>query len=272
MSLMRDRTIVMIHDAMNRFCALGYLRDYLLSVAMDRDALGLECHLQSGEARHYRLTSTEIANGGPDAVEFWLGTIERDIGGRIRSWALGNAMLAQQQGFHQNSFAQSQLQQNFYHKPPDPKTNEKAEELFMLVCGKEAFDMLNSGKPLPITGSQGTKYTLHKRSTYCVERVSDNARLCAIVPNVPLFDHLLGIKLMIEHDEQKFLETANVTQGLPWNQVWREMQNNIDANRAGIAQNGMRNSQLLQGMAEPQTGMPPFLTGVLDNPFGNFFS
>src|SRR3990167_4777600 len=81
-----------------------------------------------------------------------------------------------------------------------------------MTCGKKAFDTLKSGKPLPITGSQGTKYTLHKRASYCVERVSDNARLCAVVPGVPLWDHLLGIKLMIEHDEPKFLETANVAQ------------------------------------------------------------
>jgi hypothetical protein len=44
-----------------------------------------------------------------------------------------------------------------------------------------------------------------------VERPSDGAKLCAVVPGVPLWDHLLGIKLMVEHDEAKFLATANVS-------------------------------------------------------------
>jgi hypothetical protein len=30
---------------------------------------------------------------------------------------------------------------------------------------------------------------------------------------VPLWDHLLGIKLMVENDEPRFLKTANVSAG-----------------------------------------------------------
>lgn len=97
--------------------------------------------------------------------------------------------------------------------PPDPAADKRAKDLFRLVAGAEAFDTLNANRPLPITGSTGTRYTLHRRSTFCVERVEDGAKLCAVVPGVPLWDHLLGIKLMVEHDEPKFLETANVVLG-----------------------------------------------------------
>jgi len=91
------------------------------------------------------------------------------------------------------------------------EADAKAKELFKTVAGKQAFDTLDVGKPLPLKGSKGTEYTLHKRATFCVERPSDGARLCAVVPGVPLWDHLLGIKLMIENDEPKFLATANVS-------------------------------------------------------------
>ena len=110
-----------------------------------------------------------------------------------------------------NDFARQYLPSWDLSREKDATAQKKSEELFLLTCGKESFDTLNSGKPLPLTGSEGTKYTLHKRASYCVERVSDGARLCAVVPGVPLWDHPLGIKLMIEHDEPKFIETANVS-------------------------------------------------------------
>ncbi len=63
---------------------------------------------------------------------------------------------------------------------------------------------------LPLTGSAGGKYTLFPMMTYCVTRASDGARMCAVVPGVPMYDHLLGVKLTIEHDEPMFLKTANM--------------------------------------------------------------
>lgn len=97
----------------------------------------------------------------------------------------------------------------------DPAAEKKAEKLFIESAGKPAFDTLAAGKPLPLTGSSGGKYTLHKRASYCVERIKDRAKLCAVVPGVPLWDHLLGIKLMVENDEPRFLKTANVSGGEP---------------------------------------------------------
>ena len=90
-----------------------------------------------------------------------------------------------------------------------PEVEERAEALFKMICGEEAHRVLNRG-PLPITGSSGTQYTLHKRAQYCVER--DGVGFCAVVPNVPLWDHLLGIKLLVENDEPSFLKTAKTRQ------------------------------------------------------------
>lgn len=94
------------------------------------------------------------------------------------------------------------------------EADKKARELFKTTAGEAAYNALAAGKAIPIRGSQGTKYQLYPQATYCVERESDGARLCAVVPGVPLWDHLLGIKLMVEHDEPTFLATANVAAGI----------------------------------------------------------
>lgn len=270
---------LMIHEAMDRLRSRGYIRAYRLFHQLNSDDMKLECRLHSGEPLLYRLTGMELVNSDPDSIEFWLQTIEQDIRWRserlsrqgLRNCVSGsdswfqqqylqasfptNEMLAQQQALTSQQIAQNQaifyqgLRSNYLL--PDPKANEKAEELFMLACGKEAFDTLNSGRPLPVTGSKGTEYTLHKRSTYCVERVSDNARLCAVVPSVPLWDHLLGIKLMIEHDEPKFLETANVAQNFP-----AFNQNQLNA----LAQNVTANNGLLNRLRQ---ALQQFFGGVV---------
>lgn len=200
----------------------GYLRDWVWQHSLDSDAMFLDCGLWDGTSKCYVLTALEIANGDSG---FWMRTVERDIKGRRDNPAYSsmpnqNYPRQQQQNltsYYQhaamNSEQERMLREQFgsqFFAPIDIKADKKSEELFLMACGKEAFDTLNSGNPLPIIGSKGTKYTLHKRASYCVERVSDNAKLCAVVPGVPLWDHLLGIKLMIEHDEPKFLKTAHV--------------------------------------------------------------
>lgn len=94
--------------------------------------------------------------------------------------------------------------------PKRTKADKRAEELFLKVAGKQAHDQLNHGG-LKLTGSKKGKYTLHPKMTYCVTRDKDGAQMCAVVPGVPLYDHLLGIKVMIEQDEPMFVKTANVT-------------------------------------------------------------
>lgn len=101
----------------------------------------------------------------------------------------------------------------FISRDRDEEVNEadlKAIKLFKRVAGEEAYAALNKPQgSLTITSSHGTEYVMHKRYSYCVKRVRDKKSFCAQVPRVPLWDHLLGIKLMIEHDEPSFLKVAH---------------------------------------------------------------
>ncbi len=114
---------------------------------------------------------------------------------------------------YQNHHLEEILRDDDWGNPffSDSEADKKAEGLFRNVAGDVAWQRLSKKQSLPITGSLGTKYLLHKQVTYCVTRVSDKAKFCAVVPKVPLWDHLLGIKLMVEHDEPKFLKVANVS-------------------------------------------------------------
>lgn len=103
---------------------------------------------------------------------------------------------------------------------PDDKAEKKAKALFKRVAGGDALYKLNRGG-LPLKGSIGGEYVLHPKMTYCVDR-KDGAKLCAVVPNVPLYDHLLGIKVMIENDEPEFLRTANVAGVFSFPQEFRD--------------------------------------------------
>ena len=91
----------------------------------------------------------------------------------------------------------------------DSKAEATAEKLFK-ESAPAAYKALCKRGWAEIVGSLGTNYQLHKRATYCVENPSIGKKLCVVVPGVPLWDHLLGVKLMVEHDEPQFLKTANV--------------------------------------------------------------
>lgn len=169
--------------------------------------------------------------GGLNGLRFWLDTIERDLRNHFdeareyhRSMRAPSGLSINQQRINETyrrmmDAAELMIQPNIigwdemYRSPFTDDAEEKSKELFVAAAGNEAFQTLESGKPLPINGSEGTAYHLFKRASYCVERPHDGARLCAVVPNVPLWDHLLGIKLMVEHDEPTFLKTANVSGG-----------------------------------------------------------
>lgn len=98
-------------------------------------------------------------------------------------------------------------------KARDEEADQRAKDLFIMAAGRTAFNLLEGGGGLAITGSAGTAYELHKKASFCITRVKDGVRFCAVVPGVPLWDHLLGIKLMVEHDEPQFLKTANQSGG-----------------------------------------------------------
>ena len=93
----------------------------------------------------------------------------------------------------------------------DEAPTKKSSELFKMAVGDAAYDTLNKGGSILIKGSAGGKYMMRKSMAYCITRVQDGAGMCALVPGVPIWDHLLGIKLIIEHDEELFMATANVT-------------------------------------------------------------
>lgn len=90
------------------------------------------------------------------------------------------------------------------------KAEVRAKALFERVAGKDALAAVQ-GAGLHMTGSAGTAYVLHAKMAYCVTRVKDRAKMCAVVPGVPMYDHLLGIKMIVEHDEPEFVRTANVS-------------------------------------------------------------
>ena len=164
--------------------------------------------------REYRLTHHEIMMGGHDAVRHWLETIDHDVRARAGADWVTRRYEASTRMVVGTTWAGYVMDDLGYAPPHNPQADKRAADLFLLTAGKWAFDKLQKGEPLPLVGSQGTAYTLHKRASFCVERVRDGASLCAVVPGVPLWDHLLGIKLMIENDEPKFLKTANVARSL----------------------------------------------------------
>lgn len=236
-------------DVQARMSALvdaGILARWNFEQSETQDAYILWVELSDGECQRYILSGLELLQGGPEGFNFWLDTVERDI--RARSFYRNPMTGIGSTGgmdFARNMMACSSVAHIGFAPRTDPKAAAKAAELFRMACGKEAFDTLESGGALPITGSNGTAYTLHKRSSYCVERVSDGARLCAVVPGVPLYDHLLGIKLMIEHDEPKFLKTANVAAwSAPSGIYHAQLAANTQTMRVQVADQIMRYQQL----------------------------
>ncbi len=169
-----------------------------------------------GQTRTHEINLTELAMEPDHVAEIfrnWRRNVILDleayhapIAAQMDRQRQQQVAMMQQQMAGLQQWAQTQTQAN-------PEAEARSKELFISAAGKKAFDDLSAGKSIALTGSKGGKYTLHKRSSFCAERTSDGARLCAVVPGVPLWDHLLGIKLMIEHDELKFLKTANVSGG-----------------------------------------------------------
>lgn len=228
----------------------GLIVDY--EVRRSTDDRATELHLllpNSGEHSRlfFAIREEELEMGGLDALRFWLGTIERELVGRReeRRGMVGasaaapppyrgrgadfigyeeTAAIQRAQMENMNRMADVAALQAYRHGIAwvegftirsgfTEEADTKAKALFIAAAGEAAYQALESGQPIRITGSAGTDYLLFKRASFCVERPSDGARLCAVVPDVPLYDHLLGIKLMVEHDEPAFLATANVSGG-----------------------------------------------------------
>lgn len=217
----------------------GLVRRIETCMVPEHDRLRVSFVLRDGRERCHEISHSEIAMGGIPELRHWAETVERDLRHEVDPrrpsplqappWRSGTATemrLRQAEAEHHMSLHQrlvmerlridhsAWLGMDFATPQRDEKAEKRAADLFKMTAGEVAFRTLEAGSALPIKGSNGTKYRLYKRASFCVERVSDGARLCAVVPNVPLWDHLLGIKLMVENDELKFLETANVAGGV----------------------------------------------------------
>lgn len=172
----------------------------------------------------WEITAEEVVNGD---VAHWLSIVERDLqylaGHHQRrflqlpsSYSIRYSMREAREAWPELPNPNVAEIRSFQISSQHLQTNlaeEKAKALFRKTAGDTAWTLLNNKKPLPITGSLGTAYLLHNRRTYSVSRVKDGAELCAVVRDVPLWDHLLGLKLIIEHNEPSFLKIANVSLG-----------------------------------------------------------
>ena len=178
----------------------------------------LELRLPFAQGRLlFSINEHELSMGGMEALRFWLETIERDLLSRQNEWRLSR-LVASPGPVAAIGIPEAEVFRRYIDAIRDglgynEKADTKAKELFVSVAGQDAYETLEAGKPLPLKGSAGTDYRLFRRATYCIERPSDGARLCAVVPGVPMYDHLLGIKLIVEHDEPAFLRAANVAAG-----------------------------------------------------------
>lgn len=233
-----------IYEALGRWRARGWIHDWRIHAGSDASdplaqRVNLELRLPGGRTRGYSISGDEIEMGGFAALGTWFGAIDHDLQrlGEYDRMQVDMARMAINPppivgydlapldrlralvaALPSPTIDPRRLFETLYggnpdwfQSPYDDGADRKAEELFIATAGKAAYETLQAGKGLPLKGSHGTDYHLFKRASFCVERPSDGAKLCAVVPGVPLWDHLLGIKLMVEHDEPTFLKTANVS-------------------------------------------------------------
>lgn len=113
-----------------------------------------------------------------------------------------------------------ELQQSFYDHltyiedsgflARERAARERARQLFIKVAGEEAYRALTKYDKLYLKGSLGGEYHMSCGMIYNIHDLAGN-QYCAQVKNVPLWDHLLGLKLTIENNEGLFLKKANIS-------------------------------------------------------------
>lgn len=191
---------------------LGLIRSWRLHVDFHDDRLVLIVSLASRANRNYEFTGSELSMGGEAGLWAWISRVEADLRHHFiefRSRLEGPHTTPPPVARPRRDTFDDHLN-NPWRRTKISRANETAQKLFAMVAGEKAYETLKAGRGLYIKGSLGNEYQLFALSSYCVQRVRDGASLCAVVPGVPLWDHLLGIKLIIEHDEPKFLKIANV--------------------------------------------------------------
>jgi hypothetical protein len=201
----------MLNEFAHHLYGTGFVRQATVEHDIGELVQHFTVRLTDDRCMRWTITDDELVMGGREVLGYWFEHIENDI--RLALGADANEVRRRQNEVFMPMGPDIWPAPLFYLPRHSEEADRRASELFKLTAGPEAFATLNAGKPLPLEGSQGTAYTLHKRASYCVERVKDGAKLCAVVPGVPLWDHLLGIKLMVENDEPRFLKTANISAG-----------------------------------------------------------
>jgi hypothetical protein len=235
----RDYSIErLFRHTVDRWRARGMICEWHVRENLYGDAIELTLMLPNGRPMSYVMTHHEINMGQIGSVRDWLGTIEEELvrqyieEERRNSWRVTQAppspsirpmramrdidLIDRERYLNEiitRGYPAGYFGMDLCPTPFSVKAETKSKALFITIAGQQEYQVLESGRPLPLKGSLGTDYELYKRATYCVERPRDGAKLCAVVPDVPLWDHLLGIKLMVEHDEPTFLRTANVSGG-----------------------------------------------------------
>lgn len=188
------------------------------------------------------LTDSEVEMTQGDVLDEWCARIRREAAQRCQvlahareeqqvqgrfdrpPWGVGQDLIAEE--YARNARRQmvlttahfAELYRHLsirpYHTPGKPgRGHARARELFIRTAGMDAYQVLNNGGMLPVTGSLGTAYVMTKRASFCLRNAHTQVEYCAVVPGVPLWDHLLGVKLMVEHDEPRLLATANTSIG-----------------------------------------------------------
>lgn len=238
----RANETLFFEHTLNRWRDTGLIREHRILVNQEHYLLRLEVTIAHHTHLRYEMHRDELVMMGAGALMDWLLHVQADIEHHWRRLGLRQGEFRRSR---EDAFYRARVQA--YDRLVDPplifdeariflegswnalcqesaestKANDKAKELFGRVAGAAALATLEAQKPLRIKGSRGGRYDLHRRSTYCVTRVADGAKMCAVVPGVPLYDHLLGVKLVIETDEPRFIETANVSNGpMPGGITW----------------------------------------------------
>jgi hypothetical protein len=96
------------------------------------------------------------------------------------------------------------------------EAKDKAEQLLLSYLDEDQLKLYKNNNFFVVYGSEtGTPYRINKATQINVDVLNENLdktgeRLCAIPDeNVPVCDHMLSQKLMIENNENKFLDVAH---------------------------------------------------------------
>lgn len=197
----------------------GFAHDYRWVERSDYDHRQLTVSCADGNCYTQVLSNHELEMGDVRALEHWfrvfddtLHRAEMEWRRRERPQSIHEEMRRADQEIARFTGLDRRFIETFTDFSIDhSETERRSEELFRKTAGELAWNLLKHGKRILIRGSEGGAYRMIKQASYCITRESDGARMCAVVPGVPLWDHLLGIKLTIEQDEPRFLRTANVS-------------------------------------------------------------